>query len=180
MKPVLEERARAWGVATGYWDFAGEWRAVPEDTLVRILDLMGADGEEPPPSPVRFVRAGRPETIGPGVIETEDGGSVRVDNETPPDLPVGYHRFVDSDGSAPRTLIVSPGACFLPAAARTWGWAIQLYSMRSSRSWGIGDLGDLRTFSRWAAQTGAAMGMVNPLHAPKPGPHPQQIGRAHV
>lgn len=173
MKAGLEERARAWGVATGYWDFTGEWRAASEDTLVRILDLMGAGEGDPPPSPVRIVRAGLRERLGPGVIETEDGGSVRVENEIPPDLPVGYHRFLDSEGSAPRALIVSPGACFLPAAFRAWGWAIQLYSARSNKSWGVGDLGDLKTFSRWAARAGAGMVMLNPLHAPKPGPRPQ-------
>ncbi|MGH2746600.1 MAG: 4-alpha-glucanotransferase [Actinomycetota bacterium] len=172
MNPGLEERARAWGVATGYWDAAGEWRTPSEDTVERILALMGADGGDPPPSPIRIVRVDRPERLGPGVIETEDEGSVPVEDETPPDLPVGYHRFVDREGSA-RTLIVSPGACFLPASLRAWGWAIQLYSMRSKSSWGIGDLGDLKTFSRWAARGGAGMVMINPLHAPKPGPRPQ-------
>lgn len=172
MNPELEERARAWGVATGYWDAAGEWRTASGDTVERILGVMGADEGDPPPSPIRIVRADRPERLGPGVIETEDGGSVRVENEAPPDLPVGYHRFVDREGSA-RTLVVSPGACFLPASLRAWGWAMQLYSVRSKKSWGIGDLGDLKTFSHWAARAGAGMVMLNPLHAPKPGPRPQ-------
>jgi 4-alpha-glucanotransferase len=172
VNPGIEERARAWGVATGYWNFAGEWQAASEDALMRILAVMGADEGGPPPSPVRIVRAGRSESIGPGLIEMEDGASIRVEDEAPPDLPVGYHRFVDREDNA-RTLVVSPGACFLPESLRAWGWAIQLYSVRSNKSWGIGDLGDLKVFSRWAARAGAGMVMVNPLHAPKPGPRPQ-------
>ncbi|HAF19250.1 MAG TPA: 4-alpha-glucanotransferase, partial [Chloroflexi bacterium] len=33
-----------------------------------------------------------------------------------------------------------------PAPDRAWGWAIQLYALRSRDSWGIGDLADLRRF----------------------------------
>jgi 4-alpha-glucanotransferase len=49
-----------------------------------------------------------------------------------------------------------------------WGWAVQLYALRSRESWGIGDLADLRRFGRWAAHEGASVLMVNPLTAPNP------------
>ena len=57
------------------------------------------------------------------------------------------------------------GACYLPEDMRIWGWAVQLYSTRSASSWGIGDLGDLRTLADWAAAQGARTIVVNPLHA---------------
>ena len=47
------------------------------------------------------------------------------------------------DGTTAR-VIVAPETCYLPESLRIWGWAIQLYAARSRRSWGIGDLADLR------------------------------------
>ena len=53
--------------------------------------------------------------------------------------------------------------------ARTWGLATQLYSVRSQRSWGIGDLTDLTELAVWsAARHGAGFILVNPLHAAAP------------
>jgi 4-alpha-glucanotransferase len=55
-----------------------------------------------------------------------------------------------------------------PAPERTWGWAIQLYALRSRDSWGIGDLADLRRFGRWARRRGASVILLNPLGAQTP------------
>jgi 4-alpha-glucanotransferase len=64
----------------------------------------------------------------------------------------------------------APGAepCLLPTNVPAWGWAAQLYAARSSRSWGIGDLGDLSELCRWSAEVGAGFVLVNPLHAAAP------------
>src|SRR6478736_5038309 len=94
--------------------------------------------------------------------------------EVPADLPLGYHQIHAQAGSADTsaTLIVSPAALTMPAAlgsARTWGLATQLYSVRSERSWGIGDLTDLTDLAVWsAARHGAGFILVNPLHAAAP------------
>jgi 4-alpha-glucanotransferase len=63
-------------------------------------------------------------------------------------------------------LIVAPGRCPLPR--RGWGWAAQLYATRSTQSWGIGDLADLRRLGRWARRLGAHLLLINPLSAPLP------------
>ncbi|GAC1511266.1 MAG: 4-alpha-glucanotransferase [Candidatus Dormibacteraceae bacterium] len=55
-----------------------------------------------------------------------------------------------------------------PPPARAWGWAIQLYALRSRQSWGIGDLADLRHFGRWAKKQGASVILLNPLGAQTP------------
>jgi len=54
---------------------------------------------------------------------------------------------------------------------RQWGFAVQLYSVRSRESWGHGDLHDLAELARWsAAELGAGFVLVNPLHAAEPLP----------
>src|SRR5947209_12062022 len=55
-----------------------------------------------------------------------------------------------------------------PAPRRTWGWAVQLYALRSRDSWGVGDLADLRRFARWSSKTGASVILLNPLGAQTP------------
>jgi 4-alpha-glucanotransferase len=55
-----------------------------------------------------------------------------------------------------------------PAPERTWGWAVQLYALRSKDSWGAGDLADLRRFARWSRRTGASVILLNPLGAQTP------------
>ncbi len=85
----------------------------------------------------------------------------------PPDLPLGWHRLwiqQDEGDRYDNALVVAPRR--LPEAPRGWGLAIQLYSVRSRRSWGIGDLEDLADLGVWAAdELGADFVLVNPLHA---------------
>ncbi|HYP24377.1 MAG TPA: 4-alpha-glucanotransferase [Actinomycetota bacterium] len=161
---------RAWGVAPGYMDAREQWKDAPPETIAAVLDAMGADGDAPPESPVVVARPGERVDLGDAVeIVFEAGGSAPAGAVLPPDTPLGYHRVVGRDGGE-RDLIVSPGACHLPKGLRAWGWAVQLYSARSSRSWGMGDLGDLAELGRWGRGTGADVLLVNPLHAPQPGP----------
>jgi 4-alpha-glucanotransferase len=54
---------------------------------------------------------------------------------------------------------------------RIWGWAIQLYAVRSRDSWGIGDMADLRRLAQWSRRQGASVILLNPLGAQNPTPH---------
>jgi 4-alpha-glucanotransferase len=47
---------------------------------------------------------------------------------------------------------------------RGWIVAVQLYSLRSPRSWGIGDFGDLKRLLQLAGEAGACGVGLNPLH----------------
>ena len=91
--------------------------------------------------------------------------------EIPGDLPLGYHKIVlvSDDREAQATLIVTPDYLHLPeqmGEGRVWGFAAQLYSVRSHDSWGIGDLADLADLATWSAtQLGTDYVLVNPLHA---------------
>ncbi len=129
-------------------------------------------------------------------VRLEEGGerpAHQVDNWAPPrwvgerfvgeatfaipdDLPLGYHRLhLESDTwTVESTLIVTPAFLGFPAAMgtkRVWGYATQLYSVRSADSWGMGDLADLADLAVWSStQQFAHYVLVNPLHAAEPKP----------
>ena len=67
---------------------------------------------------------------------------------------------------------MTPAWLGLPEQAdkrRQWGFATQLYSVRSGGSWGLGDLTDLTDLAVWSAsELGADYVLVNPLHAAEP------------
>ncbi len=128
---------------------------------------------EPPPAALAALPAGtrlrlEPEETPEGATAWEAGPA----GPLPDGLPLGVHRITAAlpDGrSAAATLIVAPDRA--PAAPeRAHGLLVQLYSLLSERSWGMGDLGDLAELARWAGQThGAGFIQVNPLHAAVPG-----------
>jgi 4-alpha-glucanotransferase len=115
-------------------------------------------------APLLVVRRGQRKRLkAPAEIIFEGGGTLRVKTALPRDLPLGYHTLRYLDGDRDRRLIVSPGVCFLPEALRVWGWSAQFYALRSSHSWGMGDLGDLQRLAQWSAkELGAGALLVNP------------------
>ncbi|WP_328875738.1 4-alpha-glucanotransferase [Streptomyces sp. NBC_00287] len=186
----LTELARQYGVATHYTTDLGHRVDTSPDTLRAVLAALGADTSTPggirdalaerrqqaaerllPPSVV--LRAGRPSAplaVPPGTelwVETEDGRRV---SELAA-LPVGRHTLHALRGARTEAvpLLVAPERLTGPAG-RHWGFLVQLYSVLSRRSWGMGDLGDLAELGRWAGGLGADFVLLNPLHAYVPGP----------
>ncbi|MEY4932493.1 MAG: hypothetical protein RLZZ403_813, partial [Pseudomonadota bacterium] len=87
-----------------------------------------------------------------------------------PDL--GYHRMTiraSTGEEVPVRLIVAPARCYEPEALqnqkRLWGITLQLYTLRSSTNWGIGDFGDLMELIELVAPLGCGLIGLNPLHA---------------
>lgn len=58
-------------------------------------------------------------------------------------------------------------------SARSWGMMLQLYSVTSETSWGVGDLHDLVQLSQIFGNDGADFVLINPLHAGEPIGHMQ-------
>lgn len=192
-KPVSEDLRRlaaAHGVATSYRNERREPVEVDADVVVRVLGLLEVEaGTEADRrreltklakstargalAPTVAVRVdGRPQSVpGAAALEGADGTWVEVDDELPADLAPGWYQLHTRDGQR-ATLVAAPPT--VPAAPATWGWMLQLYALRSVRSWGIGDLGDLRELVAWTARDhGAGAVLLNPLHAPGP-THPVQ------
>ena len=65
-------------------------------------------------------------------------------------------------------LIITPDTCYLPpesGTCKTWGMSVNLYSLQSKHSWGIGDFGDLEKIVNMLAGLKADFIGLNPLHA---------------
>jgi 4-alpha-glucanotransferase len=163
---VASRLAADWGIAPGYFDLEGRWVEPKDEAVARVLAAMGADRGSPPAGGAWVLRPGAPlPEPGPFEIVTEDGATLWAEATLPPALGPGYHTLARPGGPG-RRLIVSPGRCYLPSDLHAWGWAAQLYAVRSSASWGIGDLADLRRLTEWARDQGAGAVLLNPLAAP--------------
>jgi len=86
----------------------------------------------------------------------------------PAELPVGAYRLHLTDAaslSEDVALLVAPPTAFGGDFDRCWLLAVQLYSVRSARNWGIGDFTDLAGLIELAHHLGADGVGLNPLHA---------------
>ncbi|WP_079075185.1 4-alpha-glucanotransferase [Streptomyces atriruber] len=104
-------------------------------------------------------------------VRPESGGTTGLT----PALPPGHHTLhvrAPDGRRAHAPLLAVPDR--LPAPpGRTWGFLVQLYSVLSRRSWGMGDLGDLAELASWSGRAlGAGFVQLGPLHAAEPGPLP--------
>ena len=194
---TLARLAELHGVATEYEPSEGVVVRVPDATVVAVLRALDVDASTPDAVAAALAAAQRgagerllPATLvlwrgapvpaafaelPPGTelrLTAEDGAPLDWDPDGPDEPPLGVHRI---DAHAPDgrrshgTLVVAPERLPQPPE-RVHGLLVQLYSVLSARSWGMGDLGDLRELAAWAGRThGAGFVQVNPLHATVPG-----------
>ncbi|MFC3300562.1 4-alpha-glucanotransferase [Arthrobacter agilis] len=162
---------------------AGPWRSVlPAVVVVRQSDADPVRLHVPVGSDVDFWAVDEDgvrytgmmgDAVGTRYVDGQD--IERREGTLPHALPLGWHTIHASvDGvESSCTLVVTPDRLSTTAAlmgGRTWGLMAQLYSVRSSASWGIGDLADLGGIARAAAEHGGGFVLVNPLHAAEPKP----------
>lgn len=157
-------------IAADWTDVWGKRRRVSADTRVALAAAMGDEPQSGSLEPVRLVRGGE-RCDPPGQLTLEDGSDLGMVTTLPVDLPHGYHRLATEAGE--QLLIAAPAQCHLPDGLRSWGWSVQLATTRSARSWGIGDLDDLRALAAWSGAQGAGFLQVSPLGAPTPSRRPE-------
>jgi 4-alpha-glucanotransferase len=155
----LIAQAKTKGIQAEFIDALGKRRVTEPAALKSILDAL------PDKRAYRFVggavvvRAGgsaRTELTGAALPlrwTIVHGARILAQGEAcehaiawPADLPSGYYRLQLTDASGDREeapLIVAPERAFTGDFDRGWLLAVQLYSVRSARNWGIGDFTDL-------------------------------------
>jgi 4-alpha-glucanotransferase len=84
----------------------------------------------------------------------------------PETVPPGYHtlNLRVADVSAETFVIASPMKA-PPPKEKTWGLFLPLYAARSRRSWGAGDLGDMRAWLEWVNGLGGGVVATLPMLA---------------
>lgn len=81
----------------------------------------------------------------------------------------GYYKLemCTVDANALSVMAVVPDKCYSAEAVsngKLWGYALQLYSLKSKHNWGVGDFTDLQKFVKMCGKTGAAIIGLNPLN----------------
>ncbi|MGP8301750.1 4-alpha-glucanotransferase [Streptomyces inhibens] len=193
--------ARLHGIATSYEPSPGRSVQITDDTVVAVLAALGVDASTPHavraalaayedgagrallPRTV-VARAGRPSGLA-GLAGLPEGTVLRVETEDGETwehqrarealarLPLGVHTLharAPDGRSAHARLIVAPDRVPVPPG-RSHGFLVQLYSLLSRQSWGMGDLADLADLAAWSGRAlGTGFVQLNPLHAAVPGP----------
>ncbi|MFD5251623.1 4-alpha-glucanotransferase [Streptomyces bobili] len=189
----LTRLAALHGVAVSFRPSPDRTVTASADAVTRALAALGVDAGTPeatraalaarerelagrllPPTVVRWSDGDGPDALADLpegtrlLIETEQGET----RASLAQLPPGVHTVTATapDGRTARAhLVVAPPRLPTPAG-RSYGLLVQLYSLLSGRSWGMGDLGDLAELAGWAGRAlGVGFVQVNPLHAAVPG-----------
>ncbi|SDK98859.1 4-alpha-glucanotransferase [Streptomyces indicus] len=190
----LARLAALYGIDSSYEPAPDTRQPVSQEALRAALAAFGVDTSseeavDAAASAVHARRRGRalPETVVAGAAAFDalphgtlirvapEGGDAPVEctwTGELPQLPYGVHQLTAEtpDGRASSShLIVAPERAPAPSG-RHHGLLVQLYSLLSHRSWGMGDLGDLAELAAWAGRSlGVGFLQVNPLHAAVPG-----------
>jgi 4-alpha-glucanotransferase len=140
------------------------------DELTLTLHLEDGTDKNIPFTPIEHT------LINAAEIENGEFQEYAVDLAT--SLPHGYHQLTltapslvsdEIETLGVGTLIQAPCACYtqdeIAAGKKVWGLSVQLYCVRSSRNWGIGDFTDLQNLLHKAADQGADFVGLNPIHA---------------
>jgi (1->4)-alpha-D-glucan 1-alpha-D-glucosylmutase len=172
-KAVPEPVLRKALAAMGFDPEAPESTSAPERSLLPpvVVHNVGAPAriQLAATGPLRWHLNAEPPAEGTtrsGETQEHDGQAVI---DLGDELAPGYY-WLRVDGQAADCMVViAPARCWvhpaLAAGERWWGCTIQLYALRSSRNWGIGDFGDLRQLAVAVARQGASFIGLSPLHA---------------
>jgi 4-alpha-glucanotransferase len=175
-------KARQFGIDTAFFDGQGQPHRMDPGALERLLAAMPAPAEHRLLNAPVVLRSGLPaqsELLPAATLplrwQLRAANAVVAAGEThthgvnwPVDLAIGVYGLQLSDAASVQEewpLIVAPTTAYQGRFTRAWLLAVQLYSVRSSRNWGIGDFTDLKQLLELAASWGANGVGLNPLHA---------------
>src|ERR1700743_1750615 len=178
----LLARAKDLGIQAEFIDGQGHRHVTDAAALRIILNALPAELPHRLLDGPVVIRAGKPArtrlgeaAIFPARWKIVAGLKVIAEGETgdgaiacPLDLPVGSYRVQLVDGASfteEAPLMVAPPRAYGGDFDRCWLLAVQLYSVRSARNWGIGDFTDLEGLIALSAGLGAGGVGLNPLHA---------------
>jgi 4-alpha-glucanotransferase len=188
----LSRLAELHGVATAYSPSPDHAVPASPGAVVAVLAALGVDASTPqaaraalaarqqelaerllPPTVV-----GRPGSTPAALDALPEGTVLHIETEqgelqaSAGQLPPGVHHLTATapDGrTAEAHVVIAPDRLPTPTG-RSYGLMVQVYSLLSRHSWGMGDLGDLGELTAWAGRSlGAGFVQVNPLHAAVPG-----------
>ncbi|MFD5032069.1 4-alpha-glucanotransferase [Streptomyces sp. NPDC058405] len=163
-----------WTAGDGAPELPAPLAALPPGTTLRVETEQGESLDLPAAGPAAQDRSDLPAELSAPAEPTPPPGAAPPGRYAPAwaRLPLGVHQLAARapDGRTARvTFVVAPGRLPRPPA-RTHGFLVQLYSLLSTRSWGMGDLGDLAELATWSGRSlGAGFVQINPLHAAVPG-----------
>ena len=186
MDKTLEEKAAALGILPQFIDATGTLRKASDQTILRLTNALDSKAEHASrrdsallvsldePYENITVRLSFPVTAESECrILLEDGRETKASTHRTDaainltfSVPFGYHKLVLNDRSeATIPLIATPKRCWFPdGKQRFWGISLQLYLVRSSANWGIGDFADLKKIVQFFGPLGCDLVGINPLH----------------
>ncbi|HEX7807255.1 MAG TPA: 4-alpha-glucanotransferase, partial [Thermoanaerobaculia bacterium] len=175
MNAALREHARKLGIELSYTDASGIERTASKAALAAAIEARSRTRVEATQliDPVIVAWGSSRAKIDVDSmrevewnLELEDGtsrsgratGSFTLDP-----LPHGYHTLrVNRDHEA--LIIAAPMTAHSPRG-RSWGIFAPLYAAHTRRSWGTGDLGDLREYASWIERYGGNVVATLPMLA---------------
>lgn len=171
----LRDLARLYDIQLTYEDNAGKLCRASRDQLVAVLrarigdrDLRDALRERQheianrPIEPVNVVWGrSRLRFEGAWELVLEDGETRSGRGDLGP-LPYGYHTLRAHGRDT--LLIAAPERAYTPPG-KSWGIFAPLYAMRTARSWGAGDLGDMQSYRSWVNGLGGSVVATLPMLA---------------
>lgn len=188
----LKQKAEKYGIALSHYDIDGHLIFADEKTVSTFVELLQpppkAKGQfddvlaafENEPIDYRLNRLDLPPSVEYRYQLIDESNAILLEKTLSnlsalslPPLPFGYYQlsiFSDTEQYSVR-LLISPKTAFQPPVLKNkkvWGVNVQLYSLRSEQSWGIGDFGDLAYLIEQSAKLGADYVGINPLHLPYP------------
>lgn len=170
----LRELARLYGIQLTYEDAAGKKRSASRESLDAVLRSLVGDGVKLEKALARRRAEIEDRAVEPVLVAWEgrlrlprlDAHQIILENGDRfggGRLPTGYHTL--KIGRKDAATIFSAPMRAPGRERRTWGVFAPLYAIHTDRTWGAGDLSDMRAMQKWVRSAGGDFVATLPLNA---------------